>query len=101
MREQRRVASVHVLRAERETAALVRQARLVLAVVDQFGTLLQILGLSTAMVFREQLDHPERERAELAVRSLAALQGRVSKIDQSLCPYLVLSLDAESELRRQ
>src|SRR5262249_55669481 len=102
MREQRRVASIRILRADRERAALTRQAGVVLALLDQLGTPLQTLTISTAMVFRQQPDHPERKGLELALERISSLRRRLPKITPQTYGSLGvsgLSVDAESELR--
>jgi hypothetical protein len=102
LREQRRVASIRILRADRERAALTRQAAVVLALLDQLGTPLQILALSTAMVFQQQPDHPERKGLELALERIASLRRRLPKITPQTYDSLGVSgvsVDAESELR--
>jgi hypothetical protein len=101
LREQRRVASVRLLRADREMAALARQADVVLALLDQFGSPLQILTVSTAILFRQQPDHPERERLESALQTISSLRGRMPQIDHRTYDRVGVSLDAASVLRRQ
>jgi hypothetical protein len=99
MRDQRRVASIRILRADRERAGLTRQAGVVLALLDQLGTPLQILTLSTAMVFHQQPDHPERKSLELALERISSLRRRLPKISPQTYESLGVSMDAKSELR--
>jgi hypothetical protein len=61
MREQRRVASIRILRADGDAAAQVRQAGVVLRFLDQLGSPLQVLTITVATVFHQRPDHPERD----------------------------------------
>jgi hypothetical protein len=101
LRDQRRLASLLLLRADRETAALVRQAGVVLAVLDQLGSPLQTLTSSTEILFQQQPDHPGRETLESALRAISSLRRRIPQIDPRAYEYLGVSLDAASLLRPQ
>jgi hypothetical protein len=93
MREQRRVASVRLLRADREMAAQARHAGFVLALLDQVCSPLQVLMSTTATVFEQQPDARERDALERALRRLASIPGRVPQIDLRAYDYVGLSPD--------
>jgi hypothetical protein len=101
MREQRRLASVRLLRAEAETSALHRRALLFLALRDQLNTPLQTVVLCAA-----QLEHtrPTEELTQIRaeVERLVALSRELSTLDE-LIPTEAqrTSIDAEQALRRR
>jgi hypothetical protein len=101
MREQRRVASLWRLRADREAAALLRQSGLLLAVLDQMGTPLQVLTLETSIVRQQHPDRTDVVEMEQAVRTLTAVMGDVPKVDRWTHDYVDVSFDGRSMLRRR
>jgi hypothetical protein len=99
MREQRRVASVRLLRADREAAAQARQAGVVLALLDQVSSPLQVLTLTTQTLLPAEPDPEERDALARALERLSSISRRVPQVDRRLYECLGLSADAELELR--
>jgi hypothetical protein len=101
MREQRRVASVRLFRAEWELVALQRQADLFLALRDQLGSPLQRLVLYTALLERT---HPPESVVPIraSVERLVALSQQLANVEQAFVSSGMHreSLDAERELER-
>jgi hypothetical protein len=76
MREQRRVASVALLRLEAERSALQRRTLLYLALRDQINTPLQTLTMGAALMrIRLLLDLDEQRIVDEAVARLTAIAG--------------------------
>jgi hypothetical protein len=100
MREQRRVASLRLLRAETQATALHRRARMVLALRDRINSPLQILVVSAGRT-DSQLPAESRKRIQDAVSQLTRLSRQLSRLD-ALIPERsqTPSLDADRELRR-
>jgi hypothetical protein len=101
MSEQRRAASVVVLRDELEVASLHRRAGLFLALRDQLNTPLQTLVLGAA-----QLEHGRPLESVARIRGgidrLAALSRRLAQLDELAPPDTQrASLDSEAELSRR
>jgi hypothetical protein len=99
MREQRRVASVRLLRADREAAAQARQAGVMLALLDEVASPLQVLTLTAATMLEQHPDRHERDALDLALRRLSSIPRRLPQIDRGAYAELGLSADAEWELR--
>jgi hypothetical protein len=102
MREQRRIASVRLFRAEWELVALHRQAALFVALRDRLGSPLQSLVLYTAQLERT---HPPESIAPIqaSVERLVALSRQLAKLENDFVASGMqrLSMDAERALRRQ
>jgi hypothetical protein len=101
LREQRRLASMRVLRAEWEAAALQRRAGMYLALRDLLNSPLQVLVLGTAQLERA---YPGWDSAPLRVRveRFIALSKELADLDE-LVPEGAhrAALDAERELGRE
>jgi hypothetical protein len=99
-REQRHAASLRLLRAQRELAAMTRRAGLCLALRDQINSPLQVLHLSLASLERRHLGDPVA-RHEVR-RQLAALSSSLPDVDDLVQRGLgALDIDAAAELRRR
>jgi hypothetical protein len=70
---------------------------MVLGLLDQVGTPLQTLVLSTALLFRKSPHHPDRERLEQAVRAVSNITRRVPRLEATRG---ATSFDGAAELRR-
>jgi hypothetical protein len=101
MREQRRVASVRLFRAEWELVALHREAGLFLALRDRLGSPLQSLVLYTAQLARI---HPPESIVPIraGVERLVAVNQRLANLEQTFVSSGMhrASMDAERELQR-
>lgn len=99
MREQRRLASVQLLRAETEATALHRRASMLLALCDRLNTPLQTLVVDTALA--ESQRPPESQaRIRAAVDRLVGLSARLADRNALLpAESRRASLDADAELR--
>jgi hypothetical protein len=101
MREQRRVASVRLFRAEWELVAMHREAGLFLALRDQLGSPLQSLVLYTAQLERT---HPPESIVPIraGVERLIAVSQRLANLEQTFVSSGMhrASMDAERELQR-
>jgi hypothetical protein len=94
--EQRRVASIRLLRADRETAVLTNQAGVVLALLDQLGSPLQTLTVSIALVTLEAPNHPKYQDLNIALNRLSRIRDRLPKIPVRAFDYLSVSVDASA-----
>jgi hypothetical protein len=99
LREQRRVASVALLRAEAHGASRRRRANLLLALRDQLNSPLQILVLHAARLAQRS---PADGAALLgSIERLMAISRRLAAIgDVGLAGAAPLSFDAGESLRR-
>ena len=99
MREQRRLASVQLLRAETEATAMHRRATMLLALCDRLNTPLQTLVLDAAL--GEGARPPESQaRIRAAVDRLVGLSQRLADRNALLPPESQrASFDADAELR--
>jgi hypothetical protein len=100
MRDQRRVASVRLLRDEAEASALHRRALMFFALRDQLNSPLQTLVLCAARLDRQHSPQ-EVARVRAGIDRLVALSRELAELDQ-LVPSgpPPASLDAPDELRR-
>ena len=78
-RENRRLMSVRLLRADREVAALLSNARASLRLLDQLGSPLQVLAVSLAQLDGAGSD--ERQAIEAALERLIEVSRRVPAAD--------------------
>jgi hypothetical protein len=100
LREQRRVASVQLLRAETEAAALHRRAAMFLALRDRLNSPLQTLVISAAARPDSALPPHSRERIRRAVCQLVALSRTLAELDAVIpARARTAALDAEGTLR--
>jgi hypothetical protein len=99
MREQRRLASVQLLRAETEATALHRRAAMLLALCDRLNTPLQTLVVDAAL--GEGARPPESQaRIRAVVDRLVGLSQRLADRNALLPPESQrASFDADAELR--
>ncbi len=97
MRDQRRLASLRLLRAESEMSALFRRAHMFLALRDQLNSPIQ-----TLVVCAGQLDSvrppPELDRVHAGIDRLVALSGQLADLEYSIPKGVGGALDAEREL---
>lgn len=101
MREQRRLASVQLLRAETASSALYRRTAMLLALSDRLNTPLQTLVVDAELV-RDTQPPENQARVRAAVERLVALSRRLAARDAFVPLELWrASLDADAELRRQ
>jgi hypothetical protein len=99
-REQRHAASLRLLRAQRELAAMTRRAGLSLALRDQINSPLQVLHLGLATLEIRQLGDPVARRE--VQQQLAQLSGSLPDVDDLVKRGLgALAFDAAGELRRR
>jgi hypothetical protein len=98
--EQRRIASIQLLRADAEASALHRRALMFLSLRDRLNSPLQTLVLGTAS---PNLRIPEQriERVHVAVDRLVALSRELAGLDMHIPPAAALGFDADAELRRR
>jgi hypothetical protein len=99
--EQRRIASVHLLRAEAEASALHRRALMLLALRDRLNSPLQTLVVGVATP-NSVVPADRVEQVEAAVEQLVGLSRELAQLDW-LVPAAAAtpSFDAEQELRRR
>jgi hypothetical protein len=90
VREQRRIASVRLLRAEAASFALHRQAMLLLAVRDQINSPLQTLIAGVEVLPRGE----PVERVRVAIDQLASIGRELTDFSQGIRPPETLSFDA-------
>jgi len=95
MHEQRKLASLQLLRAEGEASALQRQARMFLAMRDRLNTPLQTLLLSSQSL---PLVGPENGQVQDALDRLVSLSRELAELELPT-PSSSTSLDADRELR--
>jgi hypothetical protein len=96
LREQRRVASVRLLRAETEAEALHHRAVMFLALRDRLNSPLQTLVLGAGHA-DSQLPPASRERVRAAVTQLVALSRTLTDLDVLVTPHAHQRLFALSE----
>jgi hypothetical protein len=80
-REQRRVASLRRLRAEREVAVLERQSSLSLQLLDQTGSPMQVLTLCAGLLVEAHPDDEQLRRVDAAVRAVAKMRDSLFDVD--------------------
>jgi hypothetical protein len=81
MRDQRRVMSLRLLRAERQAATLWRQAQVSLALLDQVGSPLQVLALTTAALERSNATDADVRAMSQAVERIQQACARIPHAD--------------------
>jgi hypothetical protein len=100
--EERRLASVLVLRAEAEQTALLRRTMVYLALRDQINSPLQSLAMSASLFGGQRGEGVVPDHAELsgAVEQLVALSRKLPREDAVEKSGLIgVSLDSAAELR--
>jgi hypothetical protein len=97
MVEQRRIASIRLLRAEAQASALHRRALMFMALRDRLNSPLQVLVLGASATPSRSPEAIERLRA--AIARLVALSRELAKIDMPQ-PSASAWLDADRELSR-
>src|SRR6185312_343873 len=91
-RENRRLMSVRLLRADREAAALLSSAEVSLTLLDQLGSPLQVLASSLAQLRLAGTDEPALEPLQAALVRLVAAARRVPPADAKTLAQLGVSL---------
>jgi hypothetical protein len=101
MREQRRAASISLLRAEAEASALERRTALLLALRDQLNSPLQVLVLRAAALDGSR---PQQDLAPVraVIDRLVAVSQQLTGLEAMIPSHSHrVSLDAERELSRR
>jgi hypothetical protein len=80
-REHRRVASLRLLRAERDVVMLAHHAALANTVLDQMGSPLQVLAINVGLLLDERPSDEQLRRMHESVRTLSSLRDRITNID--------------------